>query len=220
MDRLKRFKQWINENAPMLSNVYENKYVGMAYDRFASLPPTQQRSLMIGSVLFLLACVLGYLASSYAALWSYTGRTNDANQMIHMVLKHQKSSESKSQQLQGLEGEKSLSAPGALKSYVITSAKLARISQRLIIVTETPATAKPAEGEEEEAGDSATKQVNVKLEKVNLNQLKEFLEKLEHGRFTLSITSITINNDDKIRGYMNVNLNVETTVIVAPEDAT
>ena len=39
MDSLEKAKEWVRENVPMLSQVWENKYVGMAYDRFASLPP-------------------------------------------------------------------------------------------------------------------------------------------------------------------------------------
>lgn len=48
MDGWTKFKEWVNENAPMLAVVYNNKYVGMGYDRFASLPAKQQKQTLLG----------------------------------------------------------------------------------------------------------------------------------------------------------------------------
>jgi hypothetical protein len=70
MDRMAKVREWINENAPMLNGVYQNKYVGMAYDRFASLPPSQQKQIMLGVFAGFFALVTGYVFIAYLSLWS------------------------------------------------------------------------------------------------------------------------------------------------------
>jgi hypothetical protein len=46
------------------------------------------------------------------------------------------------------------------------------------------------------------------MQRVNLSQLKNFLNNVEFGPYNLSVSSIKITNDSKIRGYMNVDLGV------------
>src|SRR5437899_1786864 len=83
MDSFSKFKEWVNEHVPMLAVVYENKYVGMAYDRFASLPPKQQRQVMIGVGLGIVAIITGFILSSYLSLWTYSGRADKYYQRIY-----------------------------------------------------------------------------------------------------------------------------------------
>lgn len=50
MEDSSKIKTWISEKAPSLAILYKNKYVGMVYDRFASLPQkNKNRSFYIRS---------------------------------------------------------------------------------------------------------------------------------------------------------------------------
>jgi hypothetical protein len=52
------------------------------------------------------------------------------------------------------------------------------------------------------------KQASIALKKVNLTQLKSFLNQVEFSQYNLSVASLKVTNDDKIRGYMNVDIGV------------
>ena len=42
MTSIGKAKEWIDTHFPSLKVIYENKYVGMVYDRFAALPGESQ----------------------------------------------------------------------------------------------------------------------------------------------------------------------------------
>lgn len=202
----RKTKEWINENAPMLAKLYENKYVGMAYDRFGSLPPNQQKQVMIGSAAAVMGVIVLVLLTSYLSLWSYSGKSEKAGEMVNMLIQYQKSRRSQESQLQVLERNNILASDNALKDYIVKTATNANISQRMVHAEE-----KREGGEVDDPKapqEVKLKQATVKLERVNLNQLRIFLQNLEFGNYSLSVSSIKVTNDDKIRGYMNVEIGV------------
>lgn len=204
MDKWTKVKEWVNENAPMLAGLYNNKYVGMGYDRFASLPPKQQKQVLLGVVGGFFAIVFGYLLYSYLSLWSYSSKAKDSYAMANLLQQYQKNRRDKSAQLSHLERSAQLASPGQFKEHLLQQGRAASISQRMMQVEE-----KPDAGDEAAAGrDVRMRQATVTLEKVNLNQLKSFLNNVEFGPYQLGVSSIKITNDDKIRGYMKVELGV------------
>jgi hypothetical protein len=207
MASFSKFKEWVNEHIPMLAVVYENKYVGMAYDRFASLPPKQQRQVMLGVVLGFVAIVTGFILSSYWSLWSYSSRVDKSGEMINMLQQYQKQRRAKSGQIQNLGRNSELAPPGAFKQILVGQAKAASISPRMIQVEEHDDSG-GGEDDPKAGHDVKLKQATVKLQRVNLNQLQIFLQSVEFGGYNLSISSLKITNDDKIRGYMNVDMGV------------
>jgi hypothetical protein len=205
MDSISKFKEWVNEHVPFLAVVYENKYVGMAYDRFASLPPKQQRQVMLGVSLGIVAIIVGFILSSYLSLWSYSGRSDKSYQMITMLQQYQKQRRSKSAQISNLGRNSQLATPGAFKQLLIDQAKSASISPRMIQVEEREDTG-DREDDPKNGHDVKLKQASVKIQRINLEQLKNFMQAVEFGGYNLSVSSLKITNDDKIRGYMNVDL--------------
>ena len=214
MDAITKAKDWINQNAPMLGVVYQNKYAGMIYDRFASLPAKQQRQILfwviggMGGVLFL------YLLVSYYTLWSQTREAREAYGMIDMLMQYQKSKRDKSQYLQHLERNSQLSAPGEFKNHLLGQVKQSNISQRLVQVEEK-AEADSASGTgtggasgKKMESDVKVKQAMMVVDKVNLQQLKTLLTNIEFGSYNLSVPALQISNDDKIRGYMKAKFTV------------
>jgi hypothetical protein len=207
MDTFSKFKEWVNEHVPILAVLYENKYVGMAYDRFASLPPKQQRQVMIGVALGFVAIVTGFILSSYFSLWSYSSRVDKSAEMINMLQQYQKQRRAKSGQIQNLGRNGELAAAGAFKTALVNQARSASISPRMVQVEERDES--PGGEDDPKAGhDVKLKQATVKLQRVNLTQLQAFLQIVEFGGYNLSISSLKITNDDKIRGYMNVDMGV------------
>lgn len=206
MDRMAKVKEWINENAPMLNKVYQNKYVGMAYDRFASLPPSQQKQIIVGSFGAIVAMIAGYLLLSYLSLWSTNREVTHSMRMISLLQQHQKTQRNQGAEMANLERNNQLASPGQLKDHLSRQAQAAKISPRMTKIEETPASA--GRGEDSKGGDVRLKQATVQLEKVNLTQLMQFLNNVEFGGFNLSVSSIKITNDQKIRGYMNVEMGV------------
>ncbi len=206
MDRMGKVKEWINENAPMLNKVYQNKYVGMAYDRFASLPPSQQKQIIVGGMGGVVAIIAGYLFLSYVSLWSVSRQVDQSLRMISLLQQHQKTQRSQTAEMANLERNNQLAAPGQLKEHLVRQAQGAKISIRMAKIEETPASA--GREEDSKAGDVRMKQATVQLEKVNLTQLAQFLNNVEFGGFNLSVSSIKITNDKKDRGYMNVEMGV------------
>jgi len=205
MDKWTKAKEWINENAPMLANVYQNKYVGMGYDHFASLPAKQQKQVILGSLGALFALIFGYLLWSYLSLWSSSSSAKESYAMANLLQQYQKNRRDKSSLLQHLERSSQLAGPGQFKAHLMNQGKSAAISQRMMQVEEKDG----AEGDPAKAGqDVKVRQATVVLEKINLSQLKSFLNNIEYGPHQMGISSIRISNDDKIRGYMKVELGV------------
>lgn len=207
MDKWTKAKEWINENAPMLAVVYQNKYVGMGYDHFASLPAKQQKQIILGSVGGFFALIFFYLLWSYISLWSSSSAAKESYSMANLLQQYQKNRRDKSAMLSHLERSAQLAGPGQFKTHLLNQGKQAAISQRMMQVEE--------KGDGDGAPDGAKasqdvkiRQATVTLEKINLTQLKSFLNNIEYGPYHLGISSIRISNDDKIRGYMKVELGV------------
>jgi|GEM_PF-1445827 len=203
MDTVAKIKEWINENAPILTNVYQNKYVGMAYDRFASLPPTQQRQVVTGFFIGIIALIMLVLGSSYFSLWASSRKAKKSYVMVDQLLQYQKNRRGQSPQIQHLERNNQLAPMGAFKQYLSDQGRNANISPRVLQIEEKEA---PAEREEDAKGaqEVRVKQAMVKIQRINLNQLKAFLQNIEFGQYNLGVSSLKITNDDKVRGYMNV----------------
>lgn len=207
MDKWTKAKEWINENAPMLAVVYQNKYVGMGYDHFASLPSKQQKQVILGTLGGFFAIIFFYLLWSYISLWSYSSQAKESYSMANLLQQYQKSRRDKSALLQNLEKSSQLSAPGQFKTHLLNQGKAAAISQRMMQVEEK-GDAEVKEDGAKSSQDVKVRQATVTLEKINLNQLKSFLNNIEYGSYQMGISSIRILNDDKIRGYMKVELGV------------
>ncbi len=204
---LSRIHGWIMERAPMLANVYQNKYIAMLYDRFASLTPDKQKKTLAGVAIGFLVLSSLILGSSYWNLWTTTARSRKNNEMISMLMKYQKQRRERAEQIQELERNRELSADGQLKQYLINTARTASISPRMIQVDEqndnvgsTPDATSPSE--------IVVKRAATKIQRINLNQLTSFLQAVEFGQYGLTISSIRIMNDDKLRGYMNVEIGI------------
>ena len=56
--------------------------------------------------------------------------------------------------------------------------------------------------------DVRMRQATVVLNRINLTQLKSFLTAVELGSSTVSVASVKITNDDKMRGYMKAELGI------------
>jgi hypothetical protein len=215
MDGWTKVKEWVNENAPMLAVVYNNKYVGMGYDRFASLPPKQQKQVLLGTAGGMVGIVVIYLFFSYLSLWSTSGKASSAESMITVLQNYQKQRRDKGSQIQNLEQNGRLAGPGQLKQQLTDDGKNAGISPRLIQVEEKPDS---DGGEDAKAShDVKMKRATVTLQRVNLSQLQTFLKNVEFGPFNLSVSSLKITNDSKIRGYMNVDMGVVAYLFQAEE---
>ena len=201
MASIEKAKEWIKENVPMVAVVYENKYVGMAYDRFASLPAHQQKQTILGSIGLAIGIVMLILLTSYISLWSTSSKSRQSYEMVNLLQDFQRHRRDQSEQITQLERNNALGAQGEFKRHLLEQGRGAAISPRMMEIEEKP------DGEGGSA-DVKLKQASVSLKKVNLNQLKSFLNNVEFGTYNLSISSLKISNDDKIRGYMNVDLGV------------
>ncbi|MBY0369844.1 hypothetical protein K2X33_04100 [bacterium] len=199
-----RAKDWIRENIPMLTILFENKYVGMLYDRFASLAPTKQKQVIVGTAGGILAIVMIHLLFSYVSLWSSNSQVRQAQEMVGHLRAFQKRQKEQGADLRLVERNASLATGGALKGHLLAQARSAGISPRMIQADESSGA---GNGEKSE-GDAQMKRATVKLQRVNLNQLKGFLQNVEFGTYSLDVSSIKIQNDPKIRGYMDVELGV------------
>ena len=220
MINTQKLKDWVNENAPMLATLYQNKYTGMLYDRFASLPTKQQKQVLIGGMGGVLALVVGFLLSLYTALWSDSSKSGGAYAMTNMIQQYQKNLRDKSGQIQQLEMQGQLAQPGQLKDYLLSAARNAGISPRSVAVDE-----KAEQGKEEAGGGKEgnqglkIKQANLTIERINLAQLKNFLQGVEFGQYRLEISSLKVSNDDKVRGYMKTELTVLVYLFQKEENA-
>lgn len=207
---------WIMERAPMLASAYQNKYVAMLYDRFASLPPEKQRRALAGLGIGILALLTLVLGSSFWTLWSTNAKSRKNGEMTSILMRYQKERRERADEIQELERNRELSADGQLKQFLINIARTSSISPRMIQVEEqndnigaTPDTKASAE--------IVVKRASTKLQRVNLNQLTSFLQAVEFGQYGLTVTSIRIANDDKLRGYMNVEIGILAYLFQAEE---
>ncbi len=130
--------------------------------------------------------------------------------MINLLLDYQKHRRDQSDQISNLDRNNQLNAPGEFKKFLQEQARLANVSPRMIEIQEKADT---TENEADAKGGGAgsevkVKQASISLKKVNLTQLKAFLNQIEFAQFNLSVASIKVTNDDKIRGYMNVEIGV------------
>jgi len=219
MEKWNKIKDWIKQHVPMLAIIYENKYVGMVYDRFGSLPPKQQRQVILGAASGLVFFVFLVILTTYLSYWTSASSAGKAETMVNMLLQYQTSRRGQETQILNLERNNQLSAPEALKNHIIDQAKISNISPRMIKAEEKPET---AGSEEESKGgqDVKLKQATVKLERVNLTQLRTFLQNIEYGPYSLSVSSLKISNDDQLRGYMNVELGVVAYLFQLEEEGT
>lgn len=198
---------WIMERAPMIAKLYQNKYVAMLYDRFASLPPKQQRQVLSGTALGILVVVSLLLGTSYWTLWTTNGRSRKNAEMISMLMRYQKQRREKGAQIQELERNKELAPNGQLRQYLINTARTASISPRMIQIDEQDDNVGSAP-DSKSASEIKVKRAATKIQRINLNQLNSFLQAVEFGQYGLAISSIRIMNDDKLRGYVNVELGI------------
>ncbi len=211
METVKRAQDWIKENVPLLAIVYENKYVGMLYDRFASLPPKQQKQMILGAISGVLFIAISYIFLSYLSLWSDYSKIERAREMEGLILRYQKDVRDKGPQLDSIDRNSRLLGPGQFKQALLGEARSAQISPRQVEVTEKP------EGNHEEGGtDMKILQATVTLNRVNLAQVKAFLSNVELGQQNLSVSSVKISNDEKLRGYMKVEMGIVAYVFQSP----
>jgi len=204
MDFTTKAKAWINENAPMLAVVYQNKYVGMAYDRFASFSPKDQKTILMGGFGGVVLLIFSYLFFSYLSLWSGSDKANSAYQMINEVQSFQRQMREKNAQIQSIQGRSPVGGPGKLKQHLLDNAKAAGISPRFAEIEEKP----DSTSGDEKMADVRMRQATVVLNRINLTQLKSFLTAVELGSTTVSVASVKITNDDKMRGYMKAELGI------------
>jgi hypothetical protein len=210
MMNIDKGKDWIRENIPMLTVVFENKYLGMLYDRFASLPGAKQKQVIIGSALAVVGVVLIHLSYSYFSLWSNHHKIGQTGQMVGQLKAFQKQEQEQSGEIRLLERNAALAGEGNLKSHLISLSRNAGISPRMIQADES----------NDGGTDLQMKRANLKLQRINLTQLKTLLQGVEFGSYSLEVSSIKTKNDDKIRGYMDVELGVVAYLFGATGDGT
>lgn len=204
MDFATKAKAWINENAPMLAGIYQNKYVGMAYDRFASYSPKEQKTILVGGFGSVVAVLFLYLSLSYLSLWGGSEKAAAAYQMINEIQNFQSTMREKNAQIQSIQGRSSVAAVGKLKQLLLENAKTAGISPRFAEIEEKA----DAPAGDDKMGDIRMRQATVVLNRINLTQLKSFLSAVELGSSSLSVASVKITNDEKLRGYMKAELGI------------
>ncbi len=207
MDNVTKIKDWINEHAPMLNSLYRNKYVGMTYDRFASLPPKKQKSVLYGGLGAIAGIVVVYLLASYYSLWSLSHRSVEYRSMANILLQYQKHRRDKSQQIKSISKNLQLANPGALKQHLTDIGRTASIAPRAISVDEKGENAGKEDGVKP-GSDVKIKYASVTLQRVNLTQIMNYLKNTEFGQYTLGVSSLRIQNDDKVRGLMKAELTV------------
>ncbi|MBI4402716.1 MAG: hypothetical protein HY537_01065, partial [Deltaproteobacteria bacterium] len=183
MEPIRKLKDWLKENAPMLSVVYENKYVGMVYDRFASLPAKQQRQVLIGGFAGVIGIIFLYLFFSYWSLWSYSKKASRAYQMVALLQQHQKYRRDKSADINTLERNNQLASQGALKNHLVDLARSSAISAKLVQIEEKDTEGGRGDDQKPESHEPKIKQATVKMQRLNLTQLKTFLENVEFGSY-------------------------------------
>lgn len=214
MEQTGKLKSWIKEQVPMLTLLYENKYVGMAYDRFASLPPTQQRRLIFSVIGLIFGGVTLYLLIAYYSLWSISSQNKSALTMSVLLQQYQKIKRDRSQEIAKIEGNSMLSGPGQLKQRLLDVARQTGISPKMTNANES-GEASARSDENAASTEVKIKQATITLDKVTLPQIVTFLRNTESSN--LNISSMKIRKDEKLRGYMNVELQVMVYLFPAEE---
>lgn len=212
MSRTEQLRTWIKENVPLLEQVYQNKYVGMVYDRFASLSVKRQKQVILGVATGFLFLIGVYLLSSYWSIWTRSSKISQYQNMTQLLREYQKQQKEQSVEMQTLDKNSRLASPGRFKEYVVSQGRSAGISPRMIQVDERGDTP------DGDSSEMRVKQATVHLDKVNLKQLRTFLQLLDTGELSLSIANLKISNDDKVRGYMNSDLTLSAYLFRASED--
>jgi len=206
MEETSKLKSWISEKAPFLSVLYQNKYVGMAYDQFASLPPKKQKQVVFGVLGGSASLVLIFLIYSYWSLWSLSSDTQETYSMSNMILQYQKYRRDRAEDLIMLTKNSQLSAPGQLRQVLLQAAAGAGISPRMIQVEERGEAG--VGGGDPKKKEFKIKESTVTTQRITLVQLTNYLKAIEYGTYNLTIPSIKITNDDKLRGYLNVDMTI------------
>lgn len=206
MEETNKIKSWINEKAPGLAVIYQNKYVGMIYDRFASLPPKKQKKIVFWSLGTSIGLILLFLASSYWSLWTTSAATNDIYSMSNMILQYQKYRRDRSEDLAILSRNSQLSAPGQLRQVLLQTAAGAGISPRMIQVEERGEAG--VGGSDSKKKEFKIKESTISIQRINLTQLTNYLKAVEFGNYNLIISAVKIVNDEKLRGYLNLEMTV------------
>lgn len=201
MGKMDKIKVWLKEQVPMLTVLYENKYIGMAYDRFASLPAPTQRKLLGGTIGVAFGAASLFLFFNYIQLWKISSQNKEASALSAVIQQYQKTIRDKAQQLQDVELGSNFQGPGQLKQKLSDLGRFSGISPKLIKV------------EEKAQGTNNFKMVNVTMEKVNLSQIVNYIKSIESDKGTLTISSLRIRSDEKLRGYMVVDLEVKAQLI-------
>ncbi|NBX68131.1 MAG: hypothetical protein EBR01_04110 [Proteobacteria bacterium] len=215
MEETNKLKSWINEKAPGLAVIYQNKYVGMIYDRLASLPPKKQKQVVFGILGGTVSIALLFLIFSYWSLWSLSSETQDAYSMSNMILQYQKYRRDRAEDLILLSKNSQLSAPGQLKQVLLQTAASAGISPRMIQVEERAEAG--VGGTDSKKKEFKIKESTVSAQRITLSQLTSYLKAVEYGNFSLIVSSIKITNDDKLRGYLNVDMTIMAYVFEGDE---
>lgn len=206
MEQSSKLKTWINEKAPSLAFIYQNKYSGMVYDRFASLPPKKQKQWVLSLLGTLVGVVVLYLVSAYFSLWSISSKTRDIYSMNDMILQYQKYRRDRSDELVLLAKNSQLASPGQLKQVLLQMAGAVGISPRMIQVEERGEAG--VGGNNSNKKDVKIKESSISLQRVNLTQLTNYLKAIEYGNYNLIVSSFELSNDDKLRGYLNAQISV------------
>ncbi len=206
MEETNKIKSWINDKAPGLAIIYQNKYAGMTYDRFASLPPKKQKQVVFWTLGGSVGTIVIFLIFSYWSLWNTSTQTQDIYTMNNMILQYQKYRRDRSEDLMSLSRNSQLSAPGQLKQVLLQTAAGAGISPRMIQVEERGEAG--VGGSDSKKKEFKIKESNITIQRITLPQLTNYLKAVEYGNYNLLISSIKILNDDKLRGYLNVDLTI------------
>lgn len=205
-----KIKIWIREQVPMLTLVYENKYVAMASDRFASLPQKTQKHILMGIVLGSFGFVSIFLLVNYIQLYKMNSRAKEASALSTVLVRYQKTLQDKAADLRDIESGGNLNEPGKLKQKLSDLGRFSGISAKLIQADEQGIQTSPPLGKT--GSERRFKKAQVTLEKVTLPQIIKYINSVESSRDALSIASLKINSDEKLRGYMGVVLEVHAQV--------
>lgn len=207
MEGINKIKTWIAENAPMLQGLYQNKYVGMLYDRFASLPARKQKQALLTVLGGGIGAIVLFIGIAYLSLWSLSGKSKDYYSMVSLLLQYQKETRDKAPQLEALEQNNRLGAPGAFKQALADVARSAGISPKMAVIDEKGGSS-PESEDQKGTHEVQMREASVSLQRVNLAQLKSFLQGVEFGSYNLIVSSLKTTNDEKIRGYMKADISI------------
>ena len=108
--------------------------------------------------------------------------------MVGVLKEFQKQQREQSQEIRLIERNSALATPGSFKAALLTQVRLASISPRMALAEESqdPNTAAP---EADKKGDIQMRRATLKLQRINLAQLKAFLQGLEYGQYSLDVSN-------------------------------